>query len=154
MKNIYLITTLLLFLTVSDGCLFFGSDSKYIIFDKKELTIETESEQFYIDKIEIDEFIQKSGYIETIDSTSLIIKLDSNNGVRKICLNKIPKEYSVKGNGRLSLLMTKKNVRFSVDIMKFTKYKKDNPGDYANVLFLLRDMEKTDSKRFASHHPF
>ncbi|MGK4568122.1 hypothetical protein [Flavobacterium sp. 3HN19-14] len=110
MRKIILLLVLILF----QSC-WICPDKHKIEFDNDEKTFTVLSDGFFIESIKMTEFIQKEGYIETIDSNS--IKIASTGKLQqKINLKSLTKNYSIVGIN-LKKMLEKKNIAFEVCVI-------------------------------------
>ncbi|MGK4568156.1 hypothetical protein [Flavobacterium sp. 3HN19-14] len=108
MRKIVLILGLILF----QSC-WICPDRHKIEFDNDEKIFTVLSDGFFIESVKMTEYIQKEGYIETIDSNSITIASTGKQLQQNINLKSLTKNYSVVGID-LKKMLEKKNIAFEV----------------------------------------
>ena len=128
-KNIFLGILLTL-----QGC-WFAPEPAYIEFDNQTNTIEVISEDYYIKNVKVAEYVQQQGYIQIVDSSSVIIHQNGQRGATSLCISKADEYYLVHGNN-LNALLTKPNLHFEVQLEKFENHKKQDSSDIKIISFV------------------
>jgi hypothetical protein len=128
-KNIFSVLILTL-----QGC-WFAPEPVYIEFDNHSNIIEVLSEDYFIKKITIAEYIQEQGSIRLVDSSSVIIEQKGDRVTRTVCILKPDEHYFIHRNAQNALL-TKKHLCYKIQLEKFKNEKKDNPSDMKTISFV------------------